>query len=338
VRTVVLDFTRDVLVGWSRRCRSVPVAFHVHFVASYDSFVLTRAHLRRKLVGPEAGADLIWPTMTAILPDLPYTRNRSCLHLMHRPVRAIVVDDESPARELLTCLLKAETDVEVVGQAAGIQAAIELIRDERPDLIFLDIEMPGGGGFSLLRAIAPNIPAVVFVTAYDAHAIEAFEVAAVDYLLKPVVETRLRVAVRRAVTLIRNVRADEIATRVTSALDRVGPAAIEQLPMWVEGRVLFLKTRDIAWIDADGDFVRAHLGTTEYSTRSTMADFEARLPPTFVRVHRSYIVNRQHIREIQPWVKGDYVIILADGKRITTGRTYRDRVRALLPPETSTRN
>jgi len=229
----------------------------------------------------------------------------------------------------------AETDVEVVGQAGGIQSAIELIRQQRPDLMFLDIEMPGGGGFALLRAIAPDIPAVVFVTAYDAHAIEAFEVAAVDYLLKPVVAARLHAAVRRAVTLIRHARVDEIATRVTSVLDRLAPAGIDQLPMWVDGRVLFLKTRDIGWVDADGDFVRAHVGTSKYSTRETMADFEARLPTTFVRVHRSFIVNRQHIREIQPWVKGDFVIILADGKRITTGRTYRDRVRSLLPPATS---
>jgi len=252
-------------------------------------------------------------------------------------VRVVVVDDEAPAREQLLRLLMAERDIEVVGQACGIQSAIELIRKERPDLVFLDIEMPGGDGFSLLRALAPAIPAVVFVTAYDAHAIEAFEVAAVDYLLKPVVEARLRLAVRRAVTLIRNARAGEIASRITSVLDRLSPPMVDQVPMWVDGRVLFLKARDIGWIDADRDFVRAHVGTSEYSTRETMADFELRLPPTFVRVHRSYIINRQHIREIQPWVKGDFVIILADGKRVTTGHTYRDRVRSLLPPDASRR-
>jgi two-component system LytT family response regulator len=170
---------------------------------------------------------------------------------MDGPVRAIVVDAESSAREQLTRRLTAERDVEVVAQAGAIRAAIELIRQ---------------------------------------------------------------------------------------LLDRPTPSVIDQVPMWVDGRVLFLKPRDIGWIDADGDFVRVHLGACEYSTRETMSDFEARLPPTFVRVHRSHIVNRQHIREIQPWVKGDFVIILADGKRITTGRTYRDRVRSLLPPEAARRS
>ena len=172
-------------------------------------------------------------------------------------VRVIVVDDDAPAREQLLRLLKAEGDIEVVGRTCGIESAIELIRKEQPDLVFV--------------------------------------------------------------------------------LDRLTPPMVDQVPMWVDGRVLFLNARDIAWIDADGDFVRAHVGTSQYSTRETMADFESRLPATFVRVHRSYIINRQHIREIQPWVKGDFVIILADGKRVTTGRTYRARVRSLLPPEASRR-
>jgi two-component system LytT family response regulator len=250
-------------------------------------------------------------------------------------VRAVVVDDEAPARAQLATLLGAETDVELVGEAGGATAAVALIRAERPDLVFLDIEMPGGDGFSVLRAVAPDLPMVVFVTAYDQHAIEAFEFAALDYLLKPVIQSRFHLAVRRAVTRIREARAGELSARVAALLERVSSPGIEQIPLWTDGRVVFVRVTDIDWIDAADDYVRVHVGSTVYTTRETMSAMESRLPSGFLRVHRSYIVNRSRIREIQPWVKGDFVIILQNGARVTTGRTYRERVRSILPPSSA---
>jgi DNA-binding LytR/AlgR family response regulator len=192
--------------------------------------------------------------------------------------------------------------------------------------------MPGCNGFEVLRALGPELPMVIFVTAYDQHAIEAFDFAALDYLLKPVVESRFRIAVRRAVARIRDSRVGELAAQVTTLLDRVAAIEPEHLPLWTDGRVIFVPIDDIDMIHADDDYIRVHVGANVYITRETMAMIESRLPNTFLRVHRSCIINRSRIREIQPWVKGDYVIILKGGMRVTSGRTYRERVRAILPP------
>jgi two-component system, LytTR family, response regulator len=243
--------------------------------------------------------------------------------------RAVVVDDEPLAREQLLTLLSSEPDVEVVGEAGGGQAAIRLIIESRPDLVFLDVQMPGCDGFEVLRAISPSAPAVIFVTAYDKYAIDAFEVAAVDYLLKPLVESRFRAAVRRAVLRSREESSDTLATRMAELLGRL-PAAVQQLPVWCDGRVVFVHPSEIDWIDAADDHVQLHIGKKTLLTRETMAAMETRLPVDFVRVHRSAIVNRARIREIQPWVKGDFVLILHDGTQVVSGRTYRERVRQLM--------
>jgi two-component system LytT family response regulator len=249
-----------------------------------------------------------------------------------RPVRALVVDDEPPAREQIVALLATDPDVDVVGEAGGGTAAIQMIRDTRPDLVFLDVQMPGCDGFEVLRAVVPEVPSVIFVTAYDAHAIRAFDVAAVDYLLKPVVEARFRAAVRRAVDRIRAAETDALSASVTALLDQLPRAMVDQIPLACDGRVVFVRPRDIDRIEADDDHVRVVVGKASYITRETMSRIETRLPPGFIRVHRSAIVNASRIREVQPWTKGDYVLILHDGTRVTTGKTYRERIRALLPP------
>jgi two-component system LytT family response regulator len=257
------------------------------------------------------------------------------------PVRAVVVDDEPLAREHLVALLADEPDVEVVGEAGGGAAAIRLIGAERPALVFLDVQMPGCDGFEVLRAVAPvHRPLVVFVTAYDAHAVRAFEVAAVDYLLKPVLEPRFRAAVRRAVARVRGpaAEADDVAARLAALLRQQGgaePADVARddrarVPVRADGRVTFVRTHDIDWIDADDDEVRLHVGRATHVLRETMARMEARLPPGFVRIHRSTIVNVERIREVQPWTRGDFVLILHDGTRLLSGRTYRDDVLRLL--------
>jgi two-component system LytT family response regulator len=249
------------------------------------------------------------------------------------PLRVMVIDDEPLAREHLASLLAAETDMTLVGEAGGGSEAVRLIGDLKPDLVFLDVHMPGLNGFDVLRSLpASQWPLVVFVTAYDQHAVDAFEVSAVDYLLKPVLEDRFRLAARRAVERAVAPNARDVLTRLTSVLDRVPPASVaDRIPIPVDGRVLFLAPREIDWIEARDDHVKVHAGKSIHLVRETMAHFESRMPSGFVRIHRSTLVNAERIREIQPWVKGDYIVILGDGTRLTSGRTYRDRVRALLP-------
>ena len=251
------------------------------------------------------------------------------------PVRAVVVDDEPPARRRLRALLADEADVEIVGEAGGGTAAVQLITAERPDLVFLDVQMPGLDGFGVLRAVAPShLPLVIFVTAYDEHAIRAFEVAAVDYVLKPVDEARFRAAVRRAVERVRGARPADLSAELATLLERLQPAAAappERFPVRANGVVTFVRVHDIDWVDVAGDQVRLHVGKETHLLRETMAQVEARLPAaTFVRIHRSTIVNLDRVREVQPWFKGDYVLILKDGTRLTSGRTYREKVQRLL--------
>ena len=246
------------------------------------------------------------------------------------PIRVLVVDDEPLAREHLIALLADEPDTVVVGEAGGGSEAVRLIKSERPDLVFLDVQMPGLNGFDVLRSLpGDQIPLVVFVTAYDTHAVSAFEVAAVDYVLKPVVEDRFRLAVRRAVERMSAPRTKDVLAQLAAIADRM-PAPADRVPISVDGRVLFIPPRDIDWVDADDDHLRVHVGKTVHVVRETMAHMEERLKTGFLRIRRSTLVNVERIREVQPWVKGDYVVILQDGTRLTSGRTYRDRVRALL--------
>lgn len=248
-----------------------------------------------------------------------------------RRVRVLIVDDEPLAREHLATLLADESEVEVVGEAGGGSEAVRLIRSLKPDAVFLDVQMPGLDGFAVIRAIPlDQLPLVVFVTAYDEHALSAFDVAAVDYLLKPVLDDRFRVAVRRTVERALAPRASDALVRLSALADALSASGSDRIPLTVDGRVLFLSPREIDWIDAADDHVRVHAGKAVHAVRETMASVEARLGAGFVRIHRSTLVNSRRIREIQPWVKGDYVLILHDGTRLTSGRTYRDQVRALL--------
>ena len=250
----------------------------------------------------------------------------------HASVRTLIIDDEPLARRRLLALLADEPDIEVVGEASGGTSAVKMISAERPDLIFLDVQMPGLDGFGVLRAIAPDLlPLVVFVTAYDEHAIRAFDVGAVDYLLKPVVESRFRAALRRALGRVRASQPSELSRQVHALLERLDAPHPDRIAIHSQGRVTFVRVEDIDWADVDGDQVRLHVGRETHCMRETMSELETRLPtPTFLRIHCSTIVNVDRIREVQPWFKGDYVLILHDGTRLTSGRTYRARVRQLL--------
>jgi len=249
------------------------------------------------------------------------------------PVRALIVDDEPLARAHLRSLLCDRGDVDVVGECGDGRSAIEQIRRLAPELVLLDIQMPELDGLEVIREIGPTkMPAVVFVTAYDEHALAAFEVHAFDYILKPVSRQRFTNAIDRVVSLIRaDTPADE--RPLTALIDalRSERSALDRVAVKSDGRVTFIRVGEIDWIEADDDLVRIHAGKAVHAHRSTLTHLAERLPASkFLRIHRSTLVNVDRIREIQPWFQGDWVLILADGTRLHSGKSYRAKVREYI--------
>jgi two-component system LytT family response regulator len=249
------------------------------------------------------------------------------------PVRVLIADDEPPARAKLRRLLDADPEVAVVGEAASGTEAVEMIERLRPELVFLDIQMPGADGFGVLQAIDPAVmPHVVFVTAYDEYALRAFEVHAVDYLLKPFDADRLRTALTRAKERVRArpvAGGDGLDERIRRVLAeaRPAPAYLERVLVRTGTRAVFLRTDQVDWLEAEENYVRLHAGQESYLVRGTLAGLEERLDPArFIRVHRSHIVNLASIRELHPWSHGDWMIVLRDGRELMLSRRYRDRI------------
>ena len=253
---------------------------------------------------------------------------------MTERIRTLVVDDEPLARRRLLSMLATESEIEIVGEAGTGTTAVRAIAETRPDLVFLDVQMPGLDGFEVLRATTSiHQPVVIFVTAHDEHAIRAFDVQAIDYLLKPVDEGRFRESVRRAVGRLRNPAQRDLAREMAQLLDRVSaqPTRDARIAVKRDGRVTFVPIDEIDWVEADGDLLRLHTVKGAHVIRETMAQLEAKLPvPDFVRIHRSIIVNARRVREVQPWFKGDYVLTLNDGTKLRSGRTYRQSVQSLI--------
>jgi two-component system LytT family response regulator len=254
---------------------------------------------------------------------------------MSTRLRTLIVEDEPHARALLCSMLAARDDVEVVGEAADGRAAVEAIAEHQPDLLFLDVQMPELDGFRVLQeACVERSPVVVFVTAFDRYALRAFDVHAVDYLLKPFDAERVDRAVTRAAAQLETVGAAEVHRRLAELLAHVrGPdrKPLERIPLKVDGRVRFVNVADVDWIEADDHMLRLHVGKEVHVIRESLGNIEARLDPgEFVRLHRAIIVNVRRILEVQPWFQGDYVVVLADGTKLTTGRTYRDNLRRLI--------
>jgi two-component system LytT family response regulator len=247
-------------------------------------------------------------------------------------IRALVVDDEPVARSHLRALLEDRGDVQVVDECGDGRTAVDRIRALGPDLVLLDVQMPELDGLGVVRAIGPDrMPPVVFVTAHDQHAVDAFEVHALDYVLKPVHRARFNGAIDRVVGLIRSGSAVNRSRPLAEALERLSPSGSERLAIKSGERVLYLKVSDIDWIEAADDLVRLHVGKTIHEHRSTMSQIEQRLPPSrFVRIHRSTIVNIERVREFQPWFQGDWILVLADGTRLQSGKSYRKRIRELM--------
>ena len=250
-------------------------------------------------------------------------------------IKTLIVDDEPLARERIRALVEGEPDVLVIGECADGRAAVISIREQKPDLVFLDVQMPEVDGFGVLEALAHDerLPAIIFVTAYDQYALRAFDVHALDYLLKPFDRERFQKALERARTQIQGQRSGDIDRRLLALLKgiKTEPKALERLVIRSAGRVFFLKVDEIDWIEAAGNYVRLHTGRDAHLLRETMNALEAKLDPDkFLRIHRSTIINIERIKEMHPLFRGEHVVILRDGTRLTLGRGYRDRLQELL--------
>lgn len=251
-----------------------------------------------------------------------------------RVLKTLVVDDEPLARERVISLLRGEPDLELLGECRDGQEAIAAIRQLTPDLVFLDVQMPGANGFQVLQAVGPEqMPMVVFVTAYDQHALKAFEVRALDYLLKPFDRERFREAVNRARSSLVQRETGELGRRLLALVKDVRPSAAksDRLVVKSNGRLLFLKVDDIDWIEAAGNYARLHVGADSHLLRETMTSLESRLDPErFFRIHRSHIANVDRIQELQPWLNGEYVVLLRNGTRLALSRGYREKLQEKL--------
>ncbi|HEX2190413.1 MAG TPA: LytTR family DNA-binding domain-containing protein [Longimicrobiaceae bacterium] len=258
-------------------------------------------------------------------------------------LRVLVVDDEPLARRGILARLRRAGGVEVVGECASGREAVDAIRGLAPDLVFLDVQMPGTDGFGVVEAVGPErVPEVVFVTAYDEHALRAFEAQALDYLLKPVDDERFARALERARRRVEERRHGALGRRVAAALAEAGAAAPPSAPerpaerflVRRGGRVQVVHADEIDWVEAAGDYVSLHAGGATHLLRETMAALEARLDPArFLRIHRSTIVNVERIRELHPHFNREYVVVLRDGTRLKLSRSYRGRLDALFGGE-----
>ncbi len=248
------------------------------------------------------------------------------------PIRAVIADDEPIARRGVRLLLERDSDFEIVGEAAGGVEAADLIRRLRPDLVFLDVQMVGCDGFeTLLRVGSEAAPVVIFVTAYDEYALRAFEFNAVDYLLKPYDDTRFAAALDRARDLVKRKRGDAVDYRLTRLIEHLEGEGRDRILLKSSGEIIFLKTGEIDWIEAEGDYVKFHVTGRTHLMRGTMAALEARLDPArFIRIHRSTIVNVDRLRKLSPSFEGEYAVVLHDGTKLRLSRGYHDRIKALL--------
>jgi two-component system LytT family response regulator len=249
-------------------------------------------------------------------------------------LKVLVVDDEPLAREGLKLLLGRHSGVESVSEARNGREAIAAIRERPPDLVLLDVQMPRMDGFAVVHAIGPDrMPAVIFVTAHDQYAIRAFEIAALDYLLKPVTEERFGLAFERASRRIRTQPQDETASQVVAMLDAIAspPRRLTRFAVRAGERTLFVPLDDVDRIEAFQNYVQLHIGDTTHLLHVPMNTIEGVLDPErFLRVHRSHIVNVQRIAQLWSLAHGQYVIELRSGHRLQSGRTYGDKIRRVL--------
>lgn len=246
---------------------------------------------------------------------------------------ALLVDDEPLAREGLHILLARDPDVSAVYEARNGREAVAAIRTLRPNLVFLDVQMPEMDGFAVTQEVgAEQMPAVVFVTAHDKYAIQAFEFNAIDYLLKPVTEERFAKALARAKARLQSTPVDVSSRQILSLLESIArpQRSLKRLAVRSAGKTIFVDVADIDWVEAAENYVEIHAGRAEHLLHVTMAALEKSLDPElFLRIHRSVIVNVRRIKELQPVMHGEYVITLSNGIRLQSGRMYSEKLRSL---------
>ncbi|MCX6120928.1 MAG: LytTR family DNA-binding domain-containing protein [Ignavibacteriales bacterium] len=257
-----------------------------------------------------------------------------------KTIRVAIVDDEALARRAMRRALEEVSDVEVIGECSNGEEAIEMLSKIRPDLIFLDIEMPRLNGMELAqRLMEKGDPCIVFVTAYEKYALDAFKVQAADYVLKPINEFNIREAIERVADRIRQRRRQETDSRLDSIIQLIEqqkkdlqPAgSLDRLTIKNNGRIYFVETTSIDWIQAEGNYVTLHAGTVKHLLRIKMNQLEERLnPKQFFRIHRSTIVNIQSIKELRSYFNGTYMILLSGNTKIFSSRGYRENVEQIL--------
>jgi two-component system, LytTR family, response regulator len=249
-------------------------------------------------------------------------------------IRTLLVDDEPLAREGMRMHLDDHADFEVIGESDDGESAVHAIEQLTPDVVFLDIQMPGLDGFAVLEALGDaRMPHVVFVTAYDEFALRAFDAHALDYLLKPVDPERLGRTLDRLRERFREPARDPIDRRLVALLEemRGKDEYLRRVVVRAGNRLLIVRTDEVDWIEAASNYAQLHVGQKVHTMRETMTGLESKLDPDeFIRVHRSIIVRIDRIREFEPLFQGDYLIVLRDGTRLTSSRSYRDRIRGLL--------
>jgi two-component system LytT family response regulator len=251
--------------------------------------------------------------------------------MSERRLKALIIDDEPLARKGIRSLLRNEPDIAIAGECADGLEAVEEIQNKRPDLVFLDVQMPGLDGFGVIEAIGVDkMPVIVFVTAYDLHALRAFQVHAIDYLLKPLNAARFREALDRARRMATTSRPDDLGAKMLDLLESVKPRGeryTERFIIRSLGRVTVLPAAEVEWIQAEGDYVELHsLHGKKHLLREKISVLEENLDPSvFVRIHRSSIVRIDRIRELRPHFNGDHAVYLQDGTRLSLSRTYRKR-------------
>ncbi|HVU23966.1 MAG TPA: LytTR family DNA-binding domain-containing protein [Opitutus sp.] len=272
-----------------------------------------------------------------------------------RRIRTLIVDDEPLARDGLTLIAERDPEVEVIGTCADGRHAVESIRATRPDLVFLDVQMPQLDGFEVLAALPPvERPVVVFVTAYEQHAIRAFEINAIDYLLKPFTDARFAAALGRAKREVRRGRTRDLTRKVEKLLEyareldaagepqpgamansgslaAVAPEYSDRIVLKADGALHFIKTRDVIWIEAQGDFVKVQTAGKTQLVRETLQSMERKLDAAkFLRIHRSFLVNLEHVRRVETALYGDYSVFMSDGTKLRLSRNYRAKLKAVM--------
>jgi two-component system LytT family response regulator len=238
-------------------------------------------------------------------------------------VKIVIADDEPPARKTIRLLARRDPEVTIAAECRNGEEALDAVHEEKPDILFLDIQMPRLDGFDVLELLGEDAPpAIVFVTAYDQYAIRAFEVHAVDYLLKPFTDERFDKALARAKDLVRHGMRDKLSRLTTSHR-----AFTQRFMVRTAGRIVFLKAQEIDWIEAADYYARLHAGAHSYLIRESMNDLAASLDPaSFVRIHRSTIVNLDRVREMRPLFRGELVVVLQDGTQLRMSRSRRDEL------------